>query len=1215
MSRPDFFNIMKLLDKYATAEQKEQYFFESTGRTTIGAGRFGVAVEKLQTNFTAEGWEDYRYFFFEGDDRTPKPSGLLHAYLQGAVRDRQLGQQAPDDSFIKYQQQVLRLLFGMYAFIDPTKSETVSPAEQVPYYLLGPMKGKTLKPVFNYRLYSHAAIRDQQPEFRDPPNKWLRFILAFNEFTRDTLPFAEQDFVRLFNYPAYQNKRSLAVEQEKHLLYIPSGEMDHCILQWLFLYIQDRRKTYPENLLQEELALDLKLMDPKIEEFYRKNSGSNYIVPNYHPTKPGRSINYVTPAKKLVQWLRLWGLLTDKEQPTERMLCTYHWLYHYLLSARDQEQPGVPELSRNLTLVGSETQEVYLTGIDEVLKNRFIDRFEEIERLRKAAGSHQFTGGRRLYKLLLQDYLELLNAWTEDAAGHTSPWAVFAERCRFRPFVHLLFRNFATAVSPNFVETTARGFIVFPIMSTDSPWESIRHTGYFLGHIKDSDAAGHTLFDSLIRPGAAPFGGYPNQEDYLIELKQVITYLGRIEIEKTYYRGIVRMHQENARKQSIHSAVAACMSRNLSHTTGSHKSPWFKAFLTAHLSELKDIYRNGEPQLQGETLKAISNLNDWVPEDSLAEQAPKFIADLQTHLLTYYDFLNDNMEFIADITTSYDAEKPTTNFLIKDIYHEYATLSLMHYGLFDDKAMSKNIRLYNAEDKDNYFNQGSVSIPNGQLGKSAFFIILENVMRNFYKHAHEELYEHAFSLKVSSLGVLADDFWCVDFFDMAKNPLTIAERGPELLERINKGFIERSIIQSNGELRSEGWGFSEMKACCAYLVNFPISSLDMLPNTDDLLKTDEQQSFYPLLQAGYYTDEGNRVEDLKADPLSRNLGYRFFLRKAKKLGVDYKAPHASMFQQDTSGFERYGIKLLPEAELTGKNPFEILLLRAEHPAIDKNQRFFYDDAFCFADYETPEALEEYAWRQYIRRKYPDEQKEIRIVNTLDKLKAIPDEDYSQVLLVDDHAEIAGSEGFNPTDLQRFLWYLPFDKRTKRDANLFNTSRRNELVRMKLIETVRTGITIYDERIQEETNAVYENIPALRLRDIHGLGGVYIPGPHENLKEEGVIAALQQMIAARFNAGENYVILHFTLFEKLAAFHGYNNNILAPNNLEDYYKKLVKAFKLDNGKRFLVFCSGRGRPSNLFKGCYYVHLSTLQYFTIRTISKYSLVNLLKSLRKI
>lgn len=256
----------------------------------------------------------------------------------------------------------------------------------------------------------------------------------------------------------------------------------------------------------------------------------------------------------------------------------------------------------------------------------------------------------------------------------------------------------------------------------------------------------------------------------------------------------------------------------------------------------------------------------------------------------------------------------------------------------------------------------------------------------------------------------------------------------------------------------------------------------------------------------------------------------------------------------------------------------------------------------------------FAWQRYILKFLS--RSDFTIARSNKKLhEALKTKQQKEIVFIDDHGRTFKENSWSYNYLKKFLWYLPDENRTRKDIELFNQEKNNQTIKYRLIEAIYTKISIYDERIQQEISNPYNNIPQISLRELHLLGKIFVPEIEtENLTDDAVVKNLEGLLKKRFKT-DDYVIVHFTLFEKLAESKGYSTSIKGDNNLKKYYEKLVGEWKLETRGKFLVFCSGRGRPSNLFLGCYYLHLSTLQYFLIRSISKYSLVNVLKSLRKL
>lgn len=1240
MNSNKFFPILRLLEKYIYLHNGEEGEFVFQNEQNIySPKRFIVDTERLQTNFTDEvNWKDYKYFFFDQETHQKKPFAKVHAFLQGAIRDSET-QTINEQSFLDYQKDILKMYFGMFAFIDPTKN--LNSDKQLPYYLLGPMAGKNLQPSFNFKFFYNTRNSNGDNEFTEPPIQWLRFFLAINEFSRDTLTFDKQDFVRIFNYKRYEKKRNDTIERSNNVLYISSGEMDTCILQWVMLYLKSTRRVRDEkDFLKRSFNIDLLEMYPRIDEFYQQNSKNKYAVPNYHYGKKNRKGRYKTPEKKFSQWLQIWGLLDAKELPTERFLAVFRWLYYYLKLFKDDGEVGEKyyDYREYLTLAELENTApgyYYLFNIDKEKQQRYIELVEALLLVRSDQELENVGYDAPGFRQLIQLYFEIIFSWEEESvhlekfSENKFSWEVFGERCRFRPFVHLLYRNFPSSVESKFIETTCRGFIAFPILSSHKntadefsinkkKTDDIHYVGYFLGHIKDSDEKGRCLFDKYVGPEFYLDQTTNNtDEDNFFELRQIINPLGKIESEQIYFRGIVLMHQEEARKQSIHSAVAACMSRNLSHTTGSHKSPWFKNFIAEYFKEIVQYTTSYKKVLPPQIESAIRSIKGLVKNKIKKEEEEEGIRNLEIHLLNYFDFVNDNMEFIADVTTSYSANKITFNYSVKDIYEEYRSLKLMHHGLFDDKKMEISIRMLAVEVDSNEYTNAIAALPNGQLGKTAFYIIIENILRNYYKHTVHETQQPKFYIKITPSERLPNDYWCVDFYDVITNGENIDKRGGTLLSKINNDYINKSILQINGTLRPEGWGFIEMKACAAYLVNYPIEDIDRVKDENGLIEFVTGEKYHPLIEANYYSSDGIIISDLEADTENRNLGYRFFLKKAKKVGIEKAIViDQGFFTEIIHKISKEGIEILEKNSINVHTQHDILILQNENKSIDLNQRHLILDTFDLTKFKTSEEIEVSAWFKYIETKYKNRTQDFRIIKAESELEEAEfDTPLKNIFLIDDHGISVKKGGLTLESLQKYLWFLPEENRTTKDINLFLREKYTLLIRFRLIEVINTNVSIYDERIQQEVNVAYNNIPQITLRDLHQLGNVFIPDiEKENLTDDKIIFNLEEILKIRF-AIDDYVVVHFTLFERLAESKNYSTSLRGINNLKNYYDKIVEEWELGSRGKFLVFCSGRGRPSNLFSGCYYIHLSTLQYFTVRTISKYSLVNVLKSLRKL
>ena len=198
-----------------------------------------------------------------------------------------------------------------------------------------------------------------------------------------------------------------------------------------------------------------------------------------------------------------------------------------------------------------------------------------------------------------------------------------------------------------------------------------------------------------------------------------------------------------ARFEAIKSAKAAIMSRNMSHNLGSHVMFYIKQ----RLQSVEKIIGTGA-------------LKDLVAANSIEEIDASKFGDTEMPFLVglgrFINYLQERQDFIATIATNYIPYFATINF--KDaIYDELkpekkairhnqekgqkaANLLLAYIANSEGFTKSDDINLYW---EDTFFGDGNVpddlrtfniALPGGNLGRQAFFSIMENIIRNTAKH-------------------------------------------------------------------------------------------------------------------------------------------------------------------------------------------------------------------------------------------------------------------------------------------------------------------------------------------------------------------------------------------------------------------------------------------------------------------------------------------------
>jgi len=232
----------------------------------------------------------------------------------------------------------------------------------------------------------------------------------------------------------------------------------------------------------------------------------------------------------------------------------------------------------------------------------------------------------------------------------------------------------------------------------------------------------------------------------------------------------------------------------------------------------------------------------------------------------FNDYLKKRMDFVADVATSNKALLSNSKYLFADIFRgfERNLLLLQNISGKEDKFSYEFQFQYCDGETDehgnlittNYYIVGEnnvlkknpkfidpiVAVPNDVLGSQAFYIILENIIRNTAKHSGSG--NVVFTIKVEDLR--EDDFYRVTVYDNVaftsededliryKNVYTEQDnddlqKSKVRAHKLRKLVVDRNIsiaqevLDENNEIRTAGWGTIEIKLAACYL-----SGLDML---------------------------------------------------------------------------------------------------------------------------------------------------------------------------------------------------------------------------------------------------------------------------------------------------------------------------------------------------------------------------------------------------
>ena len=268
---------------------------------------------------------------------------------------------------------------------------------------------------------------------------------------------------------------------------------------------------------------------------------------------------------------------------------------------------------------------------------------------------------------------------------------------------------------------------------------------------------------------------YANEEDVAPYVKNALKETK--ELSDTIYE---------LRSSYIKTAVAAIMSRNMSHNIGSHV--------------LINLEKNSNDN---------STNNDDIKQ--------------------FLRYLRARMDFLAQISTSWPSWSLPTRFLQDLMYDYFQQICLLRYIGASENLNDKKLKMFfyfddkqvlgpcNPSDKTkleklkkNLLEKDIwISVVGGVTGRQAFYVMLENIIRNAAKHSYSGTGDLEIHINIKA----EENEYRIEIWD------NVSKADKDLLTKIKK-TIEHAIITEIGEVQKGNWGIAEMKISAAYLQKF-----------------------------------------------------------------------------------------------------------------------------------------------------------------------------------------------------------------------------------------------------------------------------------------------------------------------------------------------------------------------------------------------------------
>ena len=395
----------------------------------------------------------------------------------------------------------------------------------------------------------------------------------------------------------------------------------------------------------------------------------------------------------------------------------------------------------------------------------------------------------------------------------------------------------------------------------------------------------------------------PNEQD---RLQQVFEDQLKIQQLRVFEIVINKWRRYRAAEQL---AASAIMSRNMSHNIGSH----VLAKVVASDDEDLDKFKNLKDELDREDKADIEILNEFLNKVSKRQykKMPKLLKKATLNRSkNLFSYLQGRMDHLAAVAT--DHVKSTSRsmpFSFGYLINEFDKQKLIRqYITGVDINVKVKGGILQQENEELVFTEKEIekgieeiyaNIPNGGTGMHAFYIILENYIRNVVKH---KLYK-GLPKKLTIYVAIEDKIEShEDMFRIWLWDNIVRESNNEVRNAAKKisACIDEAIIDKNFQPRQEGWGIVEMKQSAKYLRKDTYADLVPLEVCVKNKNKDENN--------GYYLTDGK----VKVNKENEGLCpvHIFYMEKPKEVLIVDPEKSVDIFKDTTTTLRGHGIKIV-----------------------------------------------------------------------------------------------------------------------------------------------------------------------------------------------------------------------------------------------------------------------------------------------------------------
>jgi|GEM_PF-5894005 len=685
--------------------------------------------------------------------------------------------------------------------------------------------------------------------------------------------------------------------------------------------------------------------------------------------------------------------------------------------------------------------------------------------------------------------------------------------------------------------------------------------------------------------------------------KEVCRHYSKSLIENVFVGQTI---QHSLLKPQINNFISKIISKNLSHTDGSHVMVDFENNVDEKNFDVEQF------KLYNQHLRNTMEL----------------VADISGKLgmQSYYEY--ELLPFLIDLNNNYFSSFRESK---TELHSKF-----LGSGLNDGEAQS--IISFDAKkSKDALF-------PGGENGKTAFLSIVKNIFRNLKKHSSKSVHTidgknvDYYELEISiddADNELRDDYHKVTITELSykyKNEKINNDykAAIERVDSINQHLIKDEIIQPNGKVKMDGWGLLEIRICAAYLIGLPL---------DEYNHSITDFSYMDIATGRLFPTEFVYADKVDIGEGDYRIRHIFYLRKPKFATIWLKEnQEISVYQKQKLIENAFVIKNKNKHKHNYNSSTEFVIGSHDYEDTGKHHNFkVITCKECF-NIETlkPDKLKSLVLEKWTKH-LSDKVKAIIKTTENDKkllyyLTKETVEDTEQIVplelaILDDHLKhfrkVYSTQGNNKDKtleyFKNFAYYEPTSSENESEVAFQDTNTSQK------IETIETKVAIWDERLGKYLkNTQQKDAPnGFNKAEIYGLKGVYTPKQdlkeyfYYEAKDDSKKQTIKTLRHLKVDLKEefkqcDYVVLHFSGFENIVGRSKAEDG--QSYTLESAYQELLDCLKIKSTSKYLIFTSGKGIPTTLPNRSYFLPFTTLEGL-VKSKPKFNLICTLNSLRLI